>query len=205
MDSPYTIITRDLSGDLTTLTAEQQVQAVLDLLAVEFNPANKLDELNNKVTEVNQAIEKANEVVTKLEQTNQVILKVVIKQNDLSEQEQADLINQFDEYKIGHDYQAGDIFSFEGQLFEVIQDHTSQADWLPGSTASLYKAYLNINIDNADGTVTEIINDFVQPTGSHDTYAKGDKVVFEGQVYESVIDNNAYSPSAYPQGWAVML
>lgn len=50
-------------------------------------------------------------------------------------------------------------------------------------------------------TPTDNIKDFVQPTGAHDTYAKGDKVRFNGKVYESVIDNNAYSPSAYPAGW----
>lgn len=48
---------------------------------------------------------------------------------------------------------------------------------------------------------SETIKDFVQPTGAHDTYAKGDKVRFNGKVYESLIDNNAYSPSAYPAGW----
>ena len=47
----------------------------------------------------------------------------------------------------------------------------------------------------------ENIKEFVQPTGAHDAYAKGDKVRFNGKVYESLIDNNAYSPSAYPAGW----
>lgn len=47
----------------------------------------------------------------------------------------------------------------------------------------------------------ETIPEFVQPTGAHDTYNTGDKVLFEGNVYESVIDNNAYSPAAYPAGW----
>lgn len=50
-------------------------------------------------------------------------------------------------------------------------------------------------------TPTDNIKEFVQPTGAHDTYAKGDKVRFNGKVYESLIDNNAYSPSAYPAGW----
>ena len=50
-------------------------------------------------------------------------------------------------------------------------------------------------------TPTDNIKDFVQPTGAHDAYAKGDKVRFNGKVYESLIDNNAHSPSAYPAGW----
>lgn len=50
-------------------------------------------------------------------------------------------------------------------------------------------------------TPSDDIEDFVQPTGAHDAYAKGDKVRFDGKVYESLIDNNIYSPSAYPAGW----
>ena len=43
--------------------------------------------------------------------------------------------------------------------------------------------------------------DFVQPTGAHDAYKLGDIVKFNGQLYKSKIDNNVYSPEAYPAGW----
>lgn len=63
-----------------------------------------------------------------------------------------------------------------------------------------------------DGTATEVpkeeetpvedtIPEFVQPTGAHDAYKKGDKVRFGGKVYESNMDNNVYSPADYPVGW----
>ena len=42
---------------------------------------------------------------------------------------------------------------------------------------------------------------FVHPTGAADAYSKGDRVTFEGAVWESVIDANVWSPSAYPAGW----
>lgn len=45
------------------------------------------------------------------------------------------------------------------------------------------------------------VPEFVQPTGAHDAYHTGDKVMFEGAVYTSSIDNNTWSPSAYPAGW----
>lgn len=48
------------------------------------------------------------------------------------------------------------------------------------------------------------IPDWVQPTGAHDAYNKGDKVRFEGDVYESLIDGNVWSPSVYPAGWALV-
>ena len=43
--------------------------------------------------------------------------------------------------------------------------------------------------------------EFVQPTGAHDSYKKGDRVRFEGKTYESLMDGNVWSPAAYPAGW----
>ena len=46
--------------------------------------------------------------------------------------------------------------------------------------------------------------EWVQPTGAHDAYRKGDLVTFEGRVYESLIDANVHSPAAYPAGWRLI-
>lgn len=45
--------------------------------------------------------------------------------------------------------------------------------------------------------------DWVQPTGAHDVYNAGDQVHYvpDGKNYESVIDNNSWSPTDYPAGW----
>ena len=43
--------------------------------------------------------------------------------------------------------------------------------------------------------------EWVAPSGAHDAYKAGDRVTFEGAVYESVIDGNVWSPTDYPQGW----
>lgn len=37
-----------------------------------------------------------------------------------------------------------------------------------------------------------------------DAYNEGDKVIFEGQVYESVIKANTWSPTDYPKGWKII-
>ena len=171
----------------------------------------------------------------------------------------------FDEWAVNVKYVTGDWVAYgvnavgDPQLYQVLQDHTSAAEWTPDTATSLYKAVgidpsgiplwvqplgatdaYNIgdivmhnekkwesSIDNnvwepgvygweemtastgdGGGDTTEpetpsveTIPDFVQPTGAHDAYKKGDKVKFEGKVYESLIDSNAYSPSAYPAGW----
>ena len=47
---------------------------------------------------------------------------------------------------------------------------------------------------------SEDVPDWVQPTGAHDAYQKGDRVRYNGNVYESLIDGNVWSPDAYPAG-----
>lgn len=43
--------------------------------------------------------------------------------------------------------------------------------------------------------------EYVQPTGGHDAYKIGDRVTYNGKVYESTINGNVWTPDAYPQGW----
>lgn len=50
----------------------------------------------------------------------------------------------------------------------------------------------------------EEIPEFVQPTGAHNDYNIGDKVRFEGHIYESLINGNVWSPAAYPAGWKLI-
>ena len=54
-----------------------------------------------------------------------------------------------------------------------------------------------------EGATTEV-KDFVQPTGAHDAYNKGDKVLFDEKTYVSTIDGNVWSPLVYPQGWELV-
>lgn len=46
--------------------------------------------------------------------------------------------------------------------------------------------------------------EWVQPTGAHDAYKKGDLVTYKGKVYRSLIDANVWAPDAYPQGWELV-
>ncbi len=45
---------------------------------------------------------------------------------------------------------------------------------------------------------------WVQPTGAGDDYNLGDRVTFEGKVYESLLASNVWSPTAYPAGWKLV-
>lgn len=80
------------------------------------------------------------------------------------------------------------------QLYKVVQAHTSQADWTPNGVPALFTAI---------GLTEEGYPVWAQPTGAHDSYNIGDIVDYNGTLYESLINGNAYSPEAYPAGWKV--
>lgn len=109
-------------------------------------------------------------------------------------------------------YNLGDIVSYNGKLYKSIINANV---WSPDAYPAGWEEYTESTGGGDSGETgggdsgttepetppTETIPDFVQPTGAHDAYKKGDKVKFEGKIYESLIDANTYSPSAYPAGW----
>ena len=90
-------------------------------------------------------------------------------------------------------YEVGRRVLYNDILYKVIQAHTSQADWTPTNAPSLFAKVIN-------ETITGEIPDWEQPDSTN-AYMKGNKVKFNGKIYESVIDNNVWSPTAYPSGW----
>ena len=44
-------------------------------------------------------------------------------------------------------------------------------------------------------------SEWVQPSGATDAYNAGDQVTYNGEVFESVIDANVWSPDDYAAGW----
>lgn len=53
----------------------------------------------------------------------------------------------------------------------------------------------------SEAIIVALITGGLSLAGAHDDYNTGDKVKFNGKVYESTVDNNVYSPSTYPAGW----
>lgn len=104
----------------------------------------------------------------------------------------------FPAYEVGKAYTAKQVFSYgtnavgDAQLYQVLQDHTSAAEWTPDTAASLYKKI---------GVTEEGYTEWVQPLGASDCYNTGDIVSYNGTLYQSTIDGNVWSPDAYPQGW----
>lgn len=114
----------------------------------------------------------------------------------LTDEQAIENIILFPTWSIGINYKINDRIRYDGILYRVLQDHTSQADWNPSAAASLFARVLN---ETEDDSVPE----WVQPE-STEGYMIGDHVMYEGVEYESVIDNNVWSPADYPAGWAAV-
>lgn len=103
-------------------------------------------------------------------------------------------------YEVGKAYATDELISYgvngvgDPQLYRIVQAHTSQADWTPDATPALYAPI---------GLTEEGYPVWSKPTGSHDAYAVGDIVDYNGTLYKSLIDGNVYSPDEYPAGWEI--
>lgn len=116
----------------------------------------------------------------------------IIESKDLTVEDLNTLLYLYEAWKPNISYVLGDYVRLNGTLYKVIQTHISMEDWTPIETPSLYT--------------------IVQPRGiieqwgfrdvTNNPFMKGEKVIFETLVYESLIDNNVWSPSDYPQGWS---
>lgn len=125
------------------------------------------------------------------------VAKSYLKAVDMSEDDLSKIISLYDEWTVGIAVSVGERYQKDGKLYEVVQGHTTQADWTPDKVPALFKEVT----PTKDESGAEIVPEWKQPTGAHDAYKKGDKVTFKGKTYQSLIDSNAYSPSDYPQGW----
>ena len=136
-----------------------------------------------------------------IEQTNKAMELLNINFNgllpNLSDEQALQVPLMFPKWQVGKAYAVGERVLYLGVLYKVIQAHTSQAGWEPDIAPSLFAK--NLIVKDEEGEQVDI-PEWVQPDSTN-PYMIGDKVKFEGKVYQSLIDNNVWSPSAYPEGW----
>ena len=116
--------------------------------------------------------------------------------NTLSDEQALQVPLMYDEFEVNRHYIVGERVLYQDVLYKVITEHTSQATWTPDVAPSLFAKVIN---ESTDGSIPE----WVQPDSTN-AYSKGDKVSYNGHIYESVIDGNVWSPDAYPQGWQLI-
>lgn len=120
-----------------------------------------------------------------------------IRAVDLTPEIKAELFSNFSPFTAGIEYEVGDIITYEGNLYKVVQAHTSQGDWTPLVSKSLFADYQNPTVTKGEDTVT-VIPEWTQPDSTN-PFKKGDHVMFNGKEYVSTADANVWAPDAY--GW----
>lgn len=76
------------------------------------------------------------------------------------------------------------------KLYRCIQAHTTQADWTPDVSPSLW-------VEVGDPSVEYPA--WSQPVGAHDAYGLGAKVSHNAEKWISAVDANVWEPGTY--GW----
>lgn len=119
----------------------------------------------------------------------------------LTNEQALEVATIYDPFVVGKAYVVGEYLIYgtnatgDPQLYKVVQAHTSQADWTPDATPSLYEP---IGLNEKGYPV------WSRPSGAHDAYNTGDIVDYNGTLYKSLINGNTYSPDEYPAGWEVI-
>lgn len=87
-------------------------------------------------------------------------------------------------------YEAENLREYEGTLYRCISGHTSQTDWTPDVSVSLWKKV---------GDPREEFPQWSQPIGAFDAYPKGAKVTHNDAKWVSDYENNVWEPGVF--GW----
>lgn len=187
-------------------TPYNEMDVILDEEIINFNKINAYFVYTGEDEQAHLKLDedKYNDILRERERQEQITKGEQLKQ-ELQERVVLDYASDEDAYTMrylypkwsgdGITYKTNDRLMYNDKFYKVLQDHTSQADWLPTTATSLY-------VEIADPSIE--YPEFKQPTGAHDAYAKGDKVTFEGKHYISLINANVYSPTAYPAGWSLV-
>lgn len=99
-------------------------------------------------------------------------------------------MEQFAQWGNGIAYLIGGISQYNGKLYRCLQAHTSQEDWTPDGSASLWKSI---------GDPTAEYPDWSQPIGAVDAYELGAQVTHKDTKWENTVENNVWEPGVY--GW----
>ena len=79
----------------------------------------------------------------------------------------------------------GQVYSYLGLLYQVVQAHTTQSTWTPDIARSLFTPY----------KPPGVVSPWVQPLGSFDAYPLGWQVTYGGYTWQSLVAANVWVPA----------
>lgn len=161
---------------------------------------------SQQVDNIEQASETAEEAKSAVESGGDpqlaAIVKLQVSTMDLTG-ETCDELAQFRDYwpewKPDTEYKFQQPLTYNGKYYRTSRALTSQSTYPPDTAGE--SEYYPIEIAD-DGIVV-----YRTCHGSYDAVQKGERRHYpdaNGKVYESLVDNNAYSPEAYPANWKLV-
>ena len=125
------------------------------------------------------------------EEAQKIIEALVALRESASDADALNAVAIYPEWREDVSYTTGQRIRYNGTLYKVLQDHTSQVDWTPDAAPSLFAKVLIPD--------PETITEWERPDSTN-PYAKGDKVTHNGKTWVSDIDGNLWEPGVY--GWS---
>ena len=198
-----------------TLTISDNDTMIFDgyqIVSVDVNPdairatfAKKLDDataksinaLEENYQTLRTMVVSNNDISTSKFASVQNIIAPIIMRENRTDAEALDFQEFYPSWQVGFDYKKDWIIQYDGSLYRIGQDHTSQEQWTPGSegTTALYS---KISISE-EGYET-----WKEYDGVSGTYSK-DQIVIDptnSNLYKSKLDNNVWGPpSQQPDYW----
>lgn len=159
------------------------------------------DGVRFQFTEVENNLKQAmDNYIATLKSDEEVVKEKLVDllETKLTEDELVENVEIFPQWKPNMDMVEGKHYQDNGILYKVIQGHTSQSDWTPEDTPALFQRISKVE------EAEDEYKPFIQPTGGHDAYMTGDKVLYNEKKYVSKIDNNVWTPDEYPAGWELV-
>lgn len=177
----------------TFLFSPSNEQYIITLSKVDVEDVQEsLEQISQKVDRVSANVE----IIKNGDLTKQSEYALGVMVTSFTDEQALNCVLLFEEWDPnGKAYKKDDRLRYGDELYKVLQDHVSQADWTPDTAVSLYVKVADPAIEWPE---------WVQPTGAHDAYMKDDKVTRNGKHYISLIDNNTWDPETYPDGWKLV-
>lgn len=114
----------------------------------------------------------------------------------MSDEEVASIEVFIQEWEVGKSYKIGDVVRYKGGVWRALSNSIAQEIYPPDNYTAGWK---RIGEPDESG-----IYPWSQPLGATDAYQVGDKISYNGHVYECILANNVWAPDAYPPGWKLL-
>lgn len=145
-------------------------------------------------------IEKARELRKKIEASTAVARKYVLA-SEITEEEMnniKEIYPRWEDFE-GKKIPKSEIIRYNNELYKVIKGINWQDDWRPDLVPSDFDKIT----PPTNGEGEEIVAEWEQRYG-HNPYQVGDKVLWQGKVYQCKLPNTTHSPTDYAAAWELI-